>query len=157
MKTATIKIEGSGSAVYLLKHKGEIIYVGQSKNVMKRFAGHQIKYDEVEIIWTPTQSLLRREGEFIRKHHPRLNLMLKKERDSILFRLNGNVKCTFPLCKNPARLRGLCNTHYATAAQQVHRGKTTWKKLELVGKVQSGKKRGRKSIVSNYFSGELLD
>jgi hypothetical protein len=45
-----------------------------------------------------------------------------------------------------------------TAAQQVHRGKTSWKILIKAGKSEDGsRKRGRKPIVSNYFSGELLD
>jgi len=59
--------------------------------------------------------------------------------------------CLYPDCDDPAKLRGLCTAHYMSAAQQVHRGLTTWRKLQNAGKVGAPGKRGRKSTSGAYF------
>lgn len=69
-----MKIEGSGSGVYLLKLKSEVVYVGRSRNVLARFNGHRGKlYDEVEIVWCLPDQLSETEKKFIHQYHPRLN------------------------------------------------------------------------------------
>jgi hypothetical protein len=69
-----IKIEHGGSAVYLLKLRGRVIYVGQSCNVLGRFTGHiSKKFDEVEILWMPKRLRLKEEKRLIKLYAPRLN------------------------------------------------------------------------------------
>lgn len=61
-------------------------------------------------------------------------------------------KCMFPDCDENENCRGLCHTHYHTAAKQVSRGRTTWKKLEAAGRCKPAtKKRGRPPTVRNFF------
>tara|TARA_B100001939_G_scaffold310861_1_gene293069 strand:+ start:908 stop:1213 length:306 start_codon:yes stop_codon:yes gene_type:complete len=42
--------------------------------------------------------------------------------------------CLVPDCKNEAKTRGLCSTHYMYAHRLVTRGQTTWRELEAAGK-----------------------
>jgi len=39
-------------------------------------------------------------------------------------------KCLFTKCRNAAKCRGLCLTHYSTANRLVKIGRVTWKQLE---------------------------
>lgn len=79
MKTTRIKIVGKGSAVYLLKHKGKVVYVGQSKNVIARFHGHVNKrFDEIEIIWCGRGALSKKEHQLIEKYRPIMNSQSSK-------------------------------------------------------------------------------
>ena len=45
-----------------------------------------------------------------------------------------NTHCLFPPCLNGTLARGLCNTHYRTAARLVKEGLTTWEIMEKAGK-----------------------
>ena len=42
-------------------------------------------------------------------------------------------ECVFPECDRKRNARGLCSTHYSYAARRVHRGESTWAKLEAIG------------------------
>ena len=78
MNTVTLKIEGSGSGVYLLKSKGVVVYVGMSTHVPSRLVGHKRKhYDEVEIRWMPKKEISACERSLIRELKPILNLPKK--------------------------------------------------------------------------------
>lgn len=64
-----------------------------------------------------------------------------------------SVNCLFPKCAKPVVRRGLCDTHYSTAAQMIHRKKTTWEKLIREGKATAELgKRGRPAKVTNWFA-----
>lgn len=72
----TIKL-GTQSGVYFLKIKGEIIYIGQSDNVLGRVFGteHMCKrFDEVEIHLMPGNEINAYERQQILIHKPKLNM-----------------------------------------------------------------------------------
>ncbi len=74
MTGTTIKIKGTGSAVYFLKRNNKVIYVGQSKRVMSRLSAHaNKKYDEITILWCATKNLLPFERRMIKKYDPKFN------------------------------------------------------------------------------------
>ena len=69
----TIK-RANRSGVYLLKHLGVVVYVGQSKDVLFRMNAHGKKiFDEVEIIWCPRKRAKNMEKQLISKLRPKLN------------------------------------------------------------------------------------
>ena len=74
MKSDRIKVKGTGSGVYLLKLKAEVVYVGQSHSVLSRLGGHRSKlYDEVEILWCSDEEMVLLEKDMIKKYKPKLN------------------------------------------------------------------------------------
>lgn len=61
------------SAVYLLKNKGAIVYVGMSKVLMSRLGKHstsKMDFDEVEVVPVPEEYALLLESELIARHKP---------------------------------------------------------------------------------------
>lgn len=87
-----INLEHGGSGVYILRVRGDIIYVGRSHHVPSRLAGHSEKqYDSVEIIWCSIPESYRLEKELIAKYRPPFNV---KDNPNILrkFIRKGKVK-----------------------------------------------------------------
>lgn len=63
------------------------------------------------------------------------------------------LNCLFPDCENTTVRRGLCHTHYNTAAKMINRKKTSWEILIRQGKATDRlRTRGRPSKVTNWFS-----
>lgn len=66
-----------GSGVYLLSHKGEVVYVGQAVNLLRRLYTHMntkwIAFDAIAIIPCERHSLSRCEAQMIEKHWPKGN------------------------------------------------------------------------------------
>lgn len=68
-----------GPCVYFLIHKGEIVYIGQSRCPLDRFDSHRVKFaglfDEILFRRVKPDNLLAIEQRLIRKHNPIINLM----------------------------------------------------------------------------------
>ncbi len=48
--------------------------------------------------------------------------------------MSNRPRCCIATCNESANSRGLCTGHYLAARKVVVDGKTTWKKLEKLGK-----------------------
>jgi hypothetical protein len=61
--------------------------------------------------------------------------------------------CIYPGCYTSVYARKLCERHYMTAAQLVHRRQATWALLEKAGKVgKADGKKGRPRTTSKFFT-----
>jgi len=49
--------------------------------------------------------------------------------------------CLYPTCSSKSRSRGLCERHYHRATYHIRSGRTTWEKLEAVGKARTKRSR----------------
>ena len=54
-------------------------------------------------------------------------------------------ECLFPECTQPGHCRGLCITHYTSAARYVKLGRASWETLERLGKCKAGLKKPNNS------------
>lgn len=67
-----------GSGVYFLCHNQEVVYVGQSVNIVARITAHTDKrFDRVFFLPWPKDDLDRVEGAFIRTLRPPLNMTVR--------------------------------------------------------------------------------
>ena len=88
-------MRANNKGIYALKHRGNIIYIGSSKNILYRIGQHmnnikcrttKIKYEYIEqykdeIEWEVLSNVLSVavEAEYIRKHRPILNTTFNKD------------------------------------------------------------------------------
>lgn len=66
--------EPSKRGVYILIHQGDIVYIGQSTNVLGRIGMHVSKFEFDRVLWIPASSSPERmaiEGALIRRFNPR--------------------------------------------------------------------------------------
>lgn len=61
------------SGIYFLFQAGELVYIGQSKNVERRLATHNIEYDAYRVIPCAIPDLLHYEKRLINYFDPLLN------------------------------------------------------------------------------------
>lgn len=64
------------SAVYMLKLKGVVVYVGMSNAMLSRLGNHcagSLKFDEIDVIQVPAKFARLLETELIARHLPKLN------------------------------------------------------------------------------------
>jgi len=70
-----VPLPNKRSGVYILRHGGIVVYVGTSKGVVTRLAGHRgKKYNELEIIWCSDRNRISLERRLIDQFNPRYNL-----------------------------------------------------------------------------------
>lgn len=73
MNTA-ISIPEDRGGCYLLRHMGEVVYVGQSSDVLSRMEGHKDKvFDSVEMVWCGKGERDDREKALIQEFKPKYN------------------------------------------------------------------------------------
>jgi hypothetical protein len=63
-----------GPGIYFLSNGGEIVYIGKSRNVAKRIAGHSKEFDEIAMLSLPISGLDYWEGIYIQMFKPKLNI-----------------------------------------------------------------------------------
>lgn len=73
IKRADLRISG----IYFIMHRGKIVYIGKSVNVMNRIATHEMitnkEWDHVRVIPCPIDKLLHYEVRWIKKFKPEYN------------------------------------------------------------------------------------
>jgi excinuclease ABC, C subunit len=142
--------------VYLMKNgKGRIIYVGKAKRLRRRLASYfqkttgltpktralvgQVRTVDVLLTGTEKEALLLESG-LIKKHRPRYNVVLKDDKQYVLFRLDR--KSEFPrlsVTRKVVRDGSVYFGPFTSAAA----ARTTWK---LLGKVFPLRKCSDKSF-----------
>ena len=60
--------------IYALIKSGEVVYVGQSKNILNRLSNHEIEYDSMTLIPAEKDRLTLVEAEYIQALNPSLNI-----------------------------------------------------------------------------------
>lgn len=80
MSKICISVPKVRSGCYILRLNRQVVYVGQSGNVLARFSGHIKKqFDTVEIIWCDQKTAAEWERKLIAEHRPRYNRSLVPE------------------------------------------------------------------------------
>lgn len=76
MVNATRSFKRDEPGVYLLKHKGDVVYVGMTKSLFTRMEKHvrgDFKFDEIEFISTTKNDAPLLESELIGRYIPKYN------------------------------------------------------------------------------------
>lgn len=83
------------AGVYLLLKAGEVVYVGQSRNVERRLTqhrGNKVDFDERQIIEVPATDLKKVEQQYILKHRPALNGRETRYGGKVFFDSSGEAR-----------------------------------------------------------------
>ncbi|EHJ46867.1 excinuclease ABC, C subunit [Solidesulfovibrio carbinoliphilus subsp. oakridgensis] len=158
--------------VYLMKGgKGKILYVGKAKNLRARLGsyfrgetGHTVKtaalvgrIEAVDVLLTASEKeALLLESSLIKKHRPRYNVVLKDDKNYILFKLDK--RSDFPRLAFTRRVERDGATYFGPFTSAAA-ARTTWKEL---GRVFPLRKCGDRTLHNRvrpclyYFIGQCL-
>lgn len=151
--------------------KGKILYVGKAKNLRARLGsyfrgetGHTVKtaalvgrIEAVDVLLTASEKeALLLESSLIKKHRPRYNVVLKDDKNYILFKLDK--RSDFPRLAFTRRVERDGATYFGPFTSAAA-ARTTWKEL---GRVFPLRKCGDRTLHNRvrpclyYFIGQCL-